>query len=92
MIILHDRAKLTAGQARTADAVFERMAAMTGGAVLPFDASALDELRAMLEAVSVLAVGGTDMVEARQADLPAAPLLLERIAESKQLLIGTTKR
>jgi hypothetical protein len=92
VIILHDRANLPARQARAADAVFQRIAAITGGAVLPFDAAALDELRAMLEAVAVLAVGGEEMLEAQQATMPAAPVLLERIAESKQLLIGHAKR
>ena len=92
MIILHDRAQLFAPQARRADAVFQRIAAITGGAVLPFDASAIDELRAMLAAVAVLAVGGEEMLEAQQEAIPAAPLLLERLAESKQLLIGSTKR
>jgi hypothetical protein len=40
----------------------------------------------------VLAVGGMELVEARQESMPAAPLLLERLAESKQLLIGSSKR
>jgi hypothetical protein len=92
VIILHDRAQLFAPQARAADAVFQHIAAITGGTVLPFDASALDELRAMLAAVAVLAVGGEEMLEAEQATMPAAPVLLQRLAESKQLLIAHAKR
>jgi hypothetical protein len=69
-------------------AVFHEIAAITGGAVLPFDASALDDLGQMLQAVSVLAVGGTELLETKQDTMPAAPLLLERLADSKQLLIG----
>jgi hypothetical protein len=84
VIILHD------GGSRDADdgEVFRTIAAITGGAVLPFDASALDDLGQMLQAVAVLAVGGTELLESRQETMPAAPLLLERLADSKQLLIG----
>jgi hypothetical protein len=71
--------------------VFEDLAARTEGAVLPFSASALDQLAELLQAVSVLAVGGTEMLEEKQAAMPAAPLLLERLAESKRLLIGNSK-
>ncbi len=34
------------------------LASITGGAVLPFDLSAFDDLAALLQAASVLAVGG----------------------------------
>ena len=67
---------------------FQMIASITSGAVLPFDVSAFDELAALLQAVSVLAVGGETMLEEKQATMPAAPVLLERIAASKQLLIG----
>ena len=68
--------------------MFGTIAAITEGAVLPFCASALDELAAMLEAVSVLAVGGTELLAEKQTTMPAAPLLLERLEDAKQLLIG----
>jgi hypothetical protein len=84
LIILHDDPR---GDKDTR-AVFARMAAITRGAVLPFRASALDELAALLEAVSVLAVGGPEMLAEKQTTMPAAPLLLERIEDGKQLLIG----
>jgi hypothetical protein len=84
VIILHD----TGSRDDDDGQVFQTIAAITGGAVLPFDASALDQLGALLQAVAVLAVGGTELLETRQETMPAAPLLLERLADSKQLLIG----
>jgi hypothetical protein len=85
LIVLHDDPGDCLPEIRAA---FEQMAAITGGAVLPFRAVALDELAAMLEAVSVLAVGGPELLAEKQTTMPAAPLLLERLADSKQLLIG----
>jgi hypothetical protein len=41
-----------------ARAVFARLAAVTGGGLLPFDADAPDRVRALLEAMAVYAVGG----------------------------------
>jgi hypothetical protein len=84
VIILHD----TGSRDDDDGEVFRSIAAITGGAVLPFDASALDQLGELLQAVAVLAVGGTELLETRQETMPAAPLLLERLADSKQLLIG----
>jgi hypothetical protein len=88
VIILHDGSPYDSEHRE----VFEDIAARTEGAVLPFDASALDKLAELLQAVSVLAVGGPEMLEEKQASMPAAPLLLERLADSKRLLIGSTKR
>lgn len=85
LIVLHDDA---GGGLQEIRAEFEQMAAITGGAVLPFRAEALDELAAMLEAVSVLAVGGPELLAEKQTTMPAAPRLLERLADSKQRLIG----
>ena len=85
VIILQDRAEFDISDDSD---VFQTIAAITEGTVLPFEADAFDELGGMLEAVSVLAVGGTEMLEARQATMPAAPLLLQRLSDSKQLLIG----
>lgn len=83
VIVLHDNPR-----GYNDASAFNTVAAMTGGAVLPFDASAFDELAAMLEAVSVLAVGGPELLAEKQTAMPAAPLLLERLADSPQLLIG----
>jgi hypothetical protein len=85
LIVLHDDPGDCLQEIR---AEFEQMAAITAGAVLPFRAEALDELAAMLEAVSVLAVGGPELLAEKQTAMPAALLLLERLADSKQLLIG----
>jgi hypothetical protein len=75
LIILHDT---VAGDLSAAD-IFAAMAHHTGGAVLPFDASALPKLREMLAAVAVLAVGGTDLLKAKQETMPAARLLLQHL-------------
>jgi voltage-gated potassium channel Kch len=81
IIILHDAANaLTVERSR---AVFERIAKITGGAVLPFDASAVDKLRAMLEAISTLAVGGMKLLEQRAAALPAAATLLRQLSDGE---------
>lgn len=96
VIILHDTVHTDARYSGSLDhddgEVFRQIAAITGGAVLPFDASALDRLSELLQAVSVLAVGGPELLETKQQTMPAAPLLIERIAASKQLLIRSTWR
>jgi len=60
-------------------AVFARLAAVTGGVLLPFDADALDRVRALLEAIAVYAVGGLKLLAERQRALPAARLLLDHL-------------
>jgi hypothetical protein len=88
VIILHDGiGDEPAGE------VFQTIAAITGGAVLPFSLSSLDQLGETLQAVSVLAVGGTELLETKQETMPAAPLLLKRLADTnkQQLLIGGNK-
>ena len=81
VIILHDT-----GSRDTDDGkAFAELAKLTGGAVLPFDASALERLGQLLEAVAVLAVGGTEMLETKQATMPAATLLLEHLGERKRI-------
>jgi hypothetical protein len=73
VIILHD------GKAHPA---FGEITARTGGALLPFDISALD---ALLQAVAVLAVGDVELLETKQATMPAATLLLEHLGDRKRL-------
>jgi hypothetical protein len=82
VIILHDQ------DSRDHDAgeIFRAIAERTGGAVLPFDASAIEALGELLQAVAVLAVGGPELVEAKKDTLPAATLLLENLSDRK--LIG----
>lgn len=76
LIVLHDVADWLA---RRDAEVFQDLARRTGGCVLPFDANAPDRLRELLAAVAVYAVGGTDMLEQKRADLPGAALLLSHL-------------
>jgi hypothetical protein len=62
-----------------ARAVFAQLAAVTSGVLLPFDADALDQVKALLEAIAVYAVGGLKLLAARQRALPAARLLLDQL-------------
>jgi hypothetical protein len=64
--------------------IFAEMTALTGGALLPFDASALPKLRDLFEAVAVLAVGDVTMLAAKQETMPAARLLLQHLKGEKQ--------
>jgi hypothetical protein len=65
--------------------VFANIAARTGGAVLPFDASAVDKLRELLGAVAVLAVEGEKVLEEKQETLPGALLLLDGMKTAARL-------
>jgi hypothetical protein len=76
LIILHDD-PFASGDT----GIFAEMASLTGGCVLPFDASALPRLRELLSAVAVLAVGGTELMAAKQEAMPAARLLLQHLKE-----------
>jgi hypothetical protein len=82
LIILHDAgARHDVGASdHGAVEVFADMARRTGGAVLPFDRSAVQQLRELLAAVAVLAVGGPRMLMARQDRMPAARTLLLHIS------------
>jgi hypothetical protein len=79
VIILHDHCSRDFDDGE----VFRAIAERTGGAVLPFNISALEQLGQLLEAVAVLAVGGVEGVEAVAETMPAAPLLLEHLGTSK---------
>jgi hypothetical protein len=81
LIILHD-APHPSQDDDGAD-IFAEMTSLTGGCVLPFDASALPRLRDLLSAVAVLAVGGTPLLAAKQETMPAARLLLEHLKGNK---------
>jgi hypothetical protein len=81
LIILHDAADRDyTNYGRAAAEIFGEMARRTGGAVLPFDRSAVRRLRELLAAVVVLAVGGPSMLAARQSRMPAARTLLLHIS------------
>jgi hypothetical protein len=77
VIILHDGPP---------PAAFGEIVDRTGGALLPFNISAMDQLRDLLQAVAVLAIGGTELLETKQETMPAATLLLENLSDRK--LIG----
>jgi len=77
LIILHD----TCSRTFSGTEIFAEMAARTGGAVLPFDASALPRLKELLQAVAVLAVGDVPLLEARRDTMPGARLLLEHLSK-----------
>jgi hypothetical protein len=77
VIVLHDTSLQDHGDAR---AVFETLASRTGGAVLPFNISALEKLIELVEAVAVLAVGGTGMLEKKAPVMKGAGALLRLLA------------
>ncbi len=76
LIVLHDT---TDPSARLDAETFLDLARRTGGAVLPFDANAPHKLRELLAAVAVYAVGGTELLQRKQAEMPGALILLEHL-------------
>ena len=70
-------------------AIFREITERSGGALLPFDIRALDELRAMLAAVAVVAVGGPELLAEKQASMPAAKVLLQNL-DPKRLLAASS--
>jgi hypothetical protein len=89
VIIFHDcgRRGRNASAVDEAPPAFAEIAERSGGALLSFDASAMDRLAEQLEAVAVLAVGGVKAVEEREATMPAAGALLQSL-DPKRLLLG----
>jgi hypothetical protein len=85
LIILHDYWPGTFSNER---GIFAEMAARSGGTVLPFEAASLPKLKELLSAIAVLAVGDVAALAVQQETMPGARLLLEGLADSKQLLIG----
>lgn len=62
-----------------AKVVFQEIAGMTGGALLPFDESSPQMIKELLEAIAVYAAKGMKALEAKTKYLPAAKLLLEQM-------------
>jgi hypothetical protein len=83
-LVLHGTRVIILHEGPPPDA-FAVIAERTGGALLPFDPAALAQLRELLQAVSVLAVGDVQLLEAKAADLPAATLLLEHLGDRKAI-------
>jgi len=67
------------GDNRTGKAAYEKIAAMSGGAFLPFDSSAPAMLRELLAGIAAYAHGGLPALEAATKRLPAARLLLTQM-------------
>jgi hypothetical protein len=65
--------------------VFGEIAGRTGGALLPFDNSGVGRVTDLLAAAAMLAVGGTELLEAKRQTMPAAKLLLEHLRGSKRI-------
>lgn len=80
LIVLHDT---TDPAARLDAETFLDLARRTGGAVLPFDANAPQKLRELLAAVAVYAVGGTELLEKKRAEMPGALVLLEHLGRER---------
>lgn len=79
VIVLHDRAQAPAWD--VSGEAFQRIAKITGGAVLPFDPSSTSQLREILAAIATLAAGGVPLLRARTNALPAASRLLLLLEE-----------
>lgn len=76
LIVLHDTVDWTA---RKDAELFLDLARRTGGCVVPFDANAPGRLRDILAAAAAYAVGGTELLRARSADMPGALVLLDKL-------------
>ena len=76
LIVLHDTSDHSA---RNHAEIFNDLARRTGGCVLPFDAGAPDKLRELLAALAVFAVGGTELLRQKRADMPGALVLLKHL-------------
>jgi hypothetical protein len=76
VIILHDGPPLD---------VFAVIAERSGGALLPFDASAIDALSDLFEVVAVLAAGDVEALKTAAPTMPAATLLLEHLTDRKAI-------
>lgn len=78
--IFHDASSASGGYDIKAGAkVFASIAKITGGALLPFDETSPQMVKALLEAISIYAAQGIKALEKKRASLPAARLLLDQI-------------
>lgn len=83
--MFHDSSSGSFGyDTQLARTIFEQIARLTGGALLPFDETAPQMVKALLEAIAVYAVGGMKALEQKTKYLPAARLLLEQMANKQQ--------
>jgi hypothetical protein len=77
LIVLHDTSD---GSARHHAEIFNDLARRTGGCVVPFDGNAPGKLRELLEAVALLAVGGTALLQQKRNEIPGAVALLQHLS------------
>lgn len=78
--LFHDESSAGSGyDVETARRVFQEIARITGGAVLPFDENAPDLVKALLEAIAIYAAQGMKALESKIRALPAARLLLDQM-------------
>lgn len=62
-----------------AHTVFEQIAKITKGALLPFDETSPQMVKALLEAIAIYTQGGIKALEQKTKSLPAARLLLKQM-------------
>ena len=78
--MFHDTSSGTQGyDVKTARTIFEQIAQITGGALLPFDENSPGMVKALLEAIAIFASLGIKALEQKTKYLPAARLLLAQM-------------
>lgn len=78
--IFHDTSSQLQGyDTEAARKAFERIAQITGGALLPFDETSPDLVRELLAAIAIYAAQGIKALQQKTKLLPAARLLLEKM-------------
>lgn len=78
--IFHDSSSQDQGyDTQGAQRVFDEIARITGGALLPFDETSPDLVRELLAAIAIYAAQGMKALQQQTKLLPAAQLLLERM-------------
>ena len=81
--MFHDTSSSGQGyDVQTAAKVFASIAQITGGALLPFDETSPQLVKALLEAIAIYAAKGINALEKKRTSLPAARLLLDQIRGS----------
>jgi hypothetical protein len=82
--MFHDASSGSQGyDTEAARTVFEQIAQITGGALLPFDETSPQMVKALLEAIAVYAAQGIKALEQKTKYLPAARLLLEQMQQGR---------
>ncbi len=78
--IFHDSSSQSQGyDTKAAHTIFEQIARITGGAILPFDETSPNLVRELLSAIALYAAQGIKALQQQTKLLPAARLLLEQM-------------